>query len=331
MATQKNRLDMLRRAAERTAVYPYRVWGFGEGHALLGLLAAAELLDRSDLADSVRGRVAPSLTAPPNPEDHLIAVDVLLRLRQVNPVLDTQPSAQRFVSSVEGAARPVAGEPAVHRPDLAGLGRLIWVDCMHTDGPGLAALGRPAGELLEESAAVLQDDSGLFHHGYDVYARRPNGVRWGRGQGWALWGLIATLVHEDDARLRQRLDALVDALEEHEIEGRWMTIVDDPEAPLEASVSALVAAALLGGLQAGVVRPEAAGLADRALAAACADAEDGALTVSEATPVGTAVTYLSRRTGVFPWGQGPLLVALAVAAGWAPFAPTDVSVEGDGS
>src|SRR5690606_41298336 len=119
-------------------------------------------------------------------------------------------------ADVAGCARRAPGVPAVHRPDLAGLGRLIWVDSMHPDGPGLAALRRPAADLIEESAAVLQDASGLFHHGYDVHARRPNGVHWGRGQGWALWGLVGTLVHEDDTRLRRRLDGLVDALGEHE-------------------------------------------------------------------------------------------------------------------
>src|SRR5690606_40378102 len=128
------------------------------------------------------------------------------------------------------------------------------------------------------------------------------GVHWGRGQGWALWGLVGTLVHEDDTRLRRRLDGLVDALGEHETEGRWRTIVDDPDAPVEASVSALIAAGLLAGLHAGVVRPDAAGLAERALAAACADVEDGGLAGAEATPVGTALPYLTRRLGVFAWG-----------------------------
>jgi len=307
-------VDLLRRVAERTAEYPFRVWGFGEGHALLGLLAAASLLDRPDLAEVVRARVEPSLGAAPGPEDHLIAVDVLRHLRQHYPDIDIQPAVDRFAAGVVSAARPVPGQPRVHRPDLAGLGRLIWVDCLHTD----AALGRP--DLIEEPAAVLQDDTGLFHHGYDVYAGRPSGVHWGRGQGWALWGLVTILAGQDSPShpsLRARLDALVDALHQYESEGRWRTIVDSPEAPVEASVSALVAAGLLYGLQTGVVAPTAAGLADRALAyaAGAAAASDGALVVSEATPVGSPATYLSRRSGVFPWGQGPLLVALAIAAG----------------
>lgn len=303
-------LDLIRRVAERTARCPFRVWGFGEGHALLGLLAAASLLDRPDLARTVRAHVEPSLSAAPGPEDHLIAVDVLLHLRQSYPTLHIGPAVDRFNTSVVDAPRPVPGLPPVHRPDLAGLGRLIWVDCLHTD----AAAGRA--DLLEEAAAVLQDDSGLFSHGYDVYAGQSNGVHWGRGQGWALWGLVSALAREHDATLSARLDVLVDALAEHEVEGRWRTIVDDPSAPWEASVSALVAAGLLAGLQAGVVDPDAAGLAERALACARDEATDGALIVSEATPVGTPVTYLSRRSGVFPWGQGPLLVALAIEAGF---------------
>jgi unsaturated rhamnogalacturonyl hydrolase len=304
---------LLRRVAERTAQCPLRVWGFGEGHALLGLLAAASVLGQCDLAKLVRDRVEPSLDAAPGPEDHLIAVEVLHRLRQFHPDLDIQPAVDRFAASVVPAARPVAGQPRVHRPDLAGLGRIVWVDCLHTD----AALGRV--DLVEEPAAVLQDDTGLFHHGYDVYNGRPNGVHWGRGQGWALWGLVAALSTRDSPALRARLDALVDALSEYETEGRWRTIVDLPDAPVESSVSALVAAGLLYGLQAGVVAPSAAGLADRALAyaAGAASAADGALVVSEATPVGSPATYLSRRSGVFPWGQGPLLVALALASGYS--------------
>jgi rhamnogalacturonyl hydrolase YesR len=306
-------VELLRRVAERTAECPLRVWGFGEGHALLGLLAAASLLGRADLADLVRARVEPSLGAAPGPEDHLIGVEVLHHLRQLYPELEVGRAVDRFATSVVSAARPVPGQPRVHRSDLTGLGRLIWVDCMHTD----AALGRV--DLIEESAAALQDGTGLFHHGYDVYAGRPNGVHWGRGQGWALWGLVTTLVHRDSAPLHARLDALVRALSDYETEGRWRTIVDSPEAPVESSVSALVAAGLLYGLEAGVVPPSAAGLADRALAyaVATASAGDGALVVSEATPVGEPVTYLSRRSGVYPWGQGPLLVALALAAGYS--------------
>jgi unsaturated rhamnogalacturonyl hydrolase len=40
-------------------------------------------------------------------------------------------------------------------------------------------------------------------------------------------------------------------------------------------------------------------------------APDGALQlVSDATPVGARAVYATRPFGTFPWGQGPLLLAL---------------------
>ena len=39
--------------------------------------------------------------------------------------------------------------------------------------------------------------------------------------------------------------------------------------------------------------------------------EDGALSlVSDATPIGSLKMYATRPMGVFPWGQGPLLLML---------------------
>lgn len=315
--TSTSRRRLLDLAADRAAALSYRVWGFGEGPALLGLVAAGELLDRPDLVNHITQLVDPTLTAPPSPDQHLVAVEVLHRL----PV-DSAAATESWVRCLTTAPRPVPGRPAVHRPDLVALDRLIWVDCMHTDGPGLA-LARPelAAPIMQEYVAALQDGTGLFSHGYDVLAGRANGVHWGRGQGWALWGLVGTLAAAPDPTLEVALAALLDALARHEHDGQWTTIVDAGDrTPVELSVSALVAAGVLAGQQAGVVGARWSGLADRALAAAVAAADGtGVLPVSEATPVGSPVTYLTRRTGCHPWGQGPLLLALAAAEGWQPF------------
>ena len=78
----------------------------------------------------------------------------------------------------------------MHRPDLERWHGVIWVDCMHTDGPGLALLGRveEAVATTVEYASALQRDDGLFQHGYDVVSGRGNDVAWGRGQAWAMLG-----------------------------------------------------------------------------------------------------------------------------------------------
>src|SRR5690242_19431054 len=133
---------------------------------------------------------------------------------------------------------------------------------MHSDGPGLPP-GRAAG-AVEAAAEVLCDDSGLFSHGFDAGTGVANGVHWARGQGWALHGLCAVG--------SPRVVKLLDALQRYEVDGRWRTIVDDPRAPFENSLSALVAAAVPG-----------TALGRRALRAAMQNTRDGELVVSEAT------------------------------------------------
>jgi hypothetical protein len=292
-------MALLTRVAERTAQLRYRIWGFGEGPALLGLLVAGELLNRPDLVARVDELVIPVPIGVP--DEHLVNVEVLLRLRELRDGPPVGPA-------VESWARCVQAQ--VHRPDLIGLDRLVWVDCMHTDGPGLA-LADPAAATptMHRFISALQDGSGLFSHGYDVIAGKANGVHWGRGQGWALTGLVGTLAHLPDPALASSLETLLHALAESEVDGRWRTIVDG-DSPLELSTSALVAAGILTGITHGVVGEKWADLAERALTAAVEETVDGVLPVSEATPVGTPITYRTRKTGCFPWGQGPLLLAL---------------------
>lgn len=281
-------LALIEAVAVRSLDYPYRVWGFGEGMALSGVIRAGELLGQHKWIDAVAELVAPSLHAAPGPTDHLIPVEVLVELKRLRPELDIEPAVQRFVAAV--------GDE-VHRPDLRGLESMVWVDCMHTDIPGLLLAGQTqaAQRVVDRACAHLQDASGLFSHGYDAATGRANGVHWGRGQGWALHGLLAAG--------SPHAHPLVKALQRTEQgSGRWRTIVDEPEAPFENSVSAFVAACLGG-----------TGLGSRALRAALDAMDgDGGLPVSSATPVGS---YLDRDTGVFPWGQGPLLLALLAGEG----------------
>ncbi|MEU8299019.1 glycoside hydrolase family 88 protein [Micromonospora sp. NPDC048909] len=295
--------------AEATAATAPRIWGFGVGGVLTALLRAGQMLHRPDLTQRVVDLVTPSLTAPPDPTDHLIAVDALLALTAARPELAVDDACRRWLAAVRRARPAHPGGPRVHRPDLPPWRSTIWVDCMHTDGPGLAALGHPDEAVGHASAyaAALQLPSGLFQHGYDAEAERGNGVAWGRGQAWALLGLVDTLVHTPDDGLAERLTRLVDALAAHERDGRWPTVVDDPDAPVEASTSAYLAWVVPQAIDAGLVDPAHRAMADRAWAATVRRLTGGALAVSEATPVGTARDYHHRASGVFPWGQAPVL------------------------
>lgn len=306
--------DTIEAVAARTLDHDFRIWGFGEEMALLGLLRAGARYGRPQWIDAVADLTAPALGRHAQPTDHLIPVEVLVELHRLRPAIRVGAAIARFVAAVwrDGAPLPV------HRPDLPDLGDTVWVDCMHTDGPGLLLAGHPepAAAAMTLACDRLQDATGLFSHSYNTGPARTNGVHWGRGQGWALHGLVA-LTPTDPVHhcLRQRTAHLLDALARDETDGRWRTIVDDPAAPFEHSVSALVAAGIQHGLRTRMVDPGRRALADRSLRAAV-NALDGhgGLPVSAATPAGPRDIYLHRTTGVFPWGQGPLLLALLDAA-----------------
>ena len=279
-------IALIEAVAERALDYPYKVWGFGEGMAMLGLVRAGIHCHRPQWIAAVADLVTPSLKQAPDPADHLIPVDVLVELARVRPVSIDDAVARFRTAAVAGP----------HRPDLPDLGTTIWVDCMHTDGPGLAPA--VAACAIKRSARTLQDQTGLFSHSFDVATGRANDVHWGRGQGWALHGMRVV-----PAMLGRQI-SLLTALARHESAGAWRTIVDDPDAPIEHSVSALVAAA-------DGIGPAWTPMRRRALAAAIAALDaGGGLPVSVATPARGRDTYLDRVTGVFPWGQGPLLLAL---------------------
>jgi len=293
---------------------PTTIWGFGVGDFLSGLVRAGAVLERLELVAEVRARVLPALARPPDPTDHLIPVEALCQLEKVDPSVDIRRLCRRWVGAVTSAMRPTAGQPPVHRPDLPRWRSTIWVDCMHTDGPGLALLGKTdeAVSILRESAAVLQRDDGLFQHGYDVLDQRGNGVAWGRGQAWALQGLVGTLGHPAVDRgsvvdLRVRLDRLVEALARHEDRGRWHTVVDDSGSPAEDSIGAYVAWLVPAAVRHRLVDPSFLSMTARARDATLANLQAGVLPTSEATPVGTADEYRARGVGAHPWGQAPVL------------------------
>ena len=214
-----------------------------------------------------------------------------------------------------------------HRADTPGWRWQIWVDCMDVDGPFLATLAhatgddryfdQAAGELLGY-ARTLQSDGGLLFHGFERDCGR-NGELWARGNGWALMGLVDTLIllpraHPAWTELQQRTVALADALAlaQHP-SGLWHTVVNDPATYLESTLATMVAYALRAGVSRGVLDGSRHADMERKARAAMHEqiAPDGRLQlVSDATPVGARTVYATRPFGTFPWGQGPLLLAL---------------------
>lgn len=320
--------DLLRACAAVAMRWNYRVWGFGEAVALHGLLAAGDRLGDPAPFGFVHGVLRTWLgrgVARSN-EDHVGAGRELVEIY-------ARTGDPQFLDAARALAALNAGFPKgphgarYHRGDTPGWRWQIWVDCMHVDGPFLAALAAATGEdryydqaadELLGYARTLQTDDGLFTHGFERECGR-NGQLWARGNGWALMGLVDTLAllpraHPAWAELQQRTAALADALIPLQGgSGLWHTVLDDPATYLESTLAAMAASALHDAFHHGILDAERFGeMERRARSAMHAEVTaDGVLQlVSDATPVGEHATYATRPFGAFPWGQGPLLLAL---------------------
>jgi len=307
----------------------YRVWGFGEAIALRGLLRAGDVLGDPAPFGFVYGIMRSWLgrgVARTN-EDHVGAGRELLEMHRRTGDVQFLEAARKLAALNASFPSGASGE-RYHRGDTPGWRWQIWVDCMDVDGPFLAALAQATGEALYFDQAVgevlgyarrLQSDSGLLYHGFERNCGR-NGELWARGNGWALMGLIDTLAllprsHPAWTEMQQRTVALADALARAQHPGGlWHTVIDDPTTYLESTLATMAAHALREAFEHGVLEASTHGEMERKARAAMHQqiARDGTLQlVSDATPVGAPAVYATRPFGTFPWGQGPLLLALS--------------------
>lgn len=318
-----------RAAAARAMTYAFKVWGFGEDIGLRALLEHSAVAGDAAAARFVADLVRPWCEARTEltNADHVAPGVVMLDLYQqtgdevyLNAALRVA-ELHRWFPNVDGVA--------VHRPDLLELSSLVWVDCVALDAPFLARLARVTGddEWLELGLAtldaylnVLRDSSRpLYRHGYDVAAGSRSPCLWGRGNGWAMHGLVDTLAdlpygHAARKNLVETLREQVDDLASLQHPGGlWHTILDDPTSPLENSTAAFYASGVLKAQRLGLLESDTRldDMVNRAVAALLSTVEpDGGLPISHATPIGSPATYRNAPSGVFPWGQGPLLLTL---------------------
>jgi unsaturated rhamnogalacturonyl hydrolase len=187
--------------------------------------------------------------------------------------------------------------------------------------PFLARLAHVTGDELHASEAtrellayarLLQDErTGLLTHGFEASCGK-NGQLWGRGNGWAVMGFVETLAwlpesapHRDE--LVQRLAALLDAIAARQHDsGLWPVVLDRPETPLDTTLAAMFVSALDRARAIGLLPHNRYGTTCERARAAVLDRVS-----PDATPIGELEMYATRPFGLFPWGQGPLLLMLS--------------------
>jgi unsaturated rhamnogalacturonyl hydrolase len=337
----------VRAAADRLCRYPFACWHYGDSIGFEGLLAATDALGDGRYEGFVHGAVKSWVPrATPYREIDNTAPGYAMCLLYERTGDDAVLEACLELAGFLTARRTLAGvyvafERAPLRepyggtglpPDEAELledpGSGIFVDCLHFDAPFLVKLGVLAGnaDLVDAGVAqalalvdVLQQPDGLFAHFFLERTRRTYGHGWGRGQGWALLGLLDVLEQlpgerPEAQRLRGALGRLAEALvATQEPDGHWPTPISDRTSFHETSTASFAAAGLVRGAALGILDASVLETAERAWRASLASVEPDGSTVgvSAALWASTAPSHYARAPVGFqvPWGAGPFLVA----------------------
>ena len=350
--------ERLRLVAERLLRHPYQAWFYGDSIGFEGLLAASELLGDPAYRDFAHGflRGWAARDEPRRPDDNTAPGHALCtvaeetgdaELRAAAERLGTYLAARRRIAGVavtfEDARRSVRapygslGLAPVDAAILADPGAGIYVDCLHFDPPFEAHLARLTGDVAWATRALAEADgydsllrdpaTCLYHHFWLERTGRAYALGWGRGQGWALLGLldVLELVPAEVAARQHVADAarsLAEAmLECQRPDGQWHAMVHEPASGDETSTAAFMATAFFRGLSSGLLEPARfAAAAERAWVATWSSVDEGGLL----TGVSAAV-YSSTEPGHYhhvprgfdvPWGQGPVLTAALARRRW---------------
>lgn len=344
-------------AVNTLTALPFQAWHFGDSIAFEAGVAADDRLGRRDAAEFLRGFargwaarkdqfVEMDATAPGLALVHLAdaADDTLLRTAaaELAEYLTRRPTlGGAYQTWASSPLRQPYGEAALTPEDerlLGDPGPGVFIDCLHFDPPFFAALYRSTGEdrwaehALTQAVAyvtLLQDENtGLFWHFYLKNSGRQHMLGWGRGQGWALLGLLDVIDElglESAAALIAPVQRLITAMQERQQpDGSWYAVAGVPESGAETSTAAFMAHGFRRAIDLGVVA--ANGALDDAIARAqkvtiSNTNEDGVLVgVSVAVWASTVDTHYHHvPTGpVTAWGQGPLVLTLLDALSAAP-------------
>jgi unsaturated rhamnogalacturonyl hydrolase len=342
---------LLQRAAPKLMELTYETWNFGDSTGFEAMLASAESLKSPELEtfaygwfrswatkskpfrrlDCTAPGLAIVLCAEKNGDSELLSAAVelaeyLVSRKKIDGVYETWSDPPLM--------EPYGGEPLP--PDEADLLQNprggYFIDCLHFDPPFFAALARVTKddrwrkEAIDQAMgyiAGLQQPSGLFYHFVlEGYAERPFGPGWGRGQGWALLGLLDVVEqlalppeHEIAAAARALILAMIPLQRQ---DGSWPVVITDPDSGDEPSTAAFMAAGFLRAQRQSLVTDEeVARPASLALESVVKEVDsNGFLTgVSRAVMACTRPSHYAHVPRGFnvPWGQGPLILALCEA------------------
>lgn len=332
MGPSSSRSDIQRSLEERVTVvayatmaYWYYRWDWGESVALDGL---------------ARFRHIPGVeTFLVNEMDRWVKENAVGRINRFGPARCVvaryrESPDDEHASFLRRLAQEYAEAPRRDRVVLLEPpSEVIYVDTLYGEPALLVELSRLFGDESLQGLAVdlalgharhLQDEeSGLMAHFRDLSQKDGPRIPWGRGNGWAALGLaelLVTLPNVADGypELLNRFQRLcLQLVERQAAGGGWRNLIDEPASYPESSATLLIAAAMNLGTRAGVLDPSCAQAASSAWAAFehRVDTSGHVIGVSYRPGVNSDPARYEHTpvVGMYPWGQGPYLIAASQA------------------
>jgi len=343
--------QLLKQVAERLQQHDFKGWFYGDSIGFEGLIAAGDLLSQSAWQDFSHGffRAWATRREPWQPDDNTapghamceiikrtgdeVLLDAVMALaehlyarRRVRGVAIT------FEDTLRALREPYGGPPldAMQQAQMRDPGAGTWLDCMHFDPPFYAHLAwigggaewaqRAVDEILSYKDLLFEAGHGLYNHYWLEKTGRSYIHGWGRGQGWALLGLLDVAEHAD--KTARRYDEVIGNAQElaesmlrwQLPDGNWWAMVHEPESGPESSTAAFMATAFYRGIRLGLLPASDFRVpADRAYDAMLAnlDADGNLQGVSAAVYAALTQEHYWHvpRGYIVPWGQGPVLTA----------------------
>ncbi len=157
----------------------------------------------------------------------------------------------------------------------------MWLDDMYMSVPFLVRrykltndekyLNDAINQFIQYKKWLYMEERNLMSHVYDLRHDIPTLVPWGRGNGWFIFSLtelLAVLPEEHAKRefLEDFFKTLAKGYLVHQSpDGRWRQVIDDEEAYLETSCTAMFACSFMRGWRMGLLGDEYKASAEKAV------------------------------------------------------------------
>lgn len=270
----------------------YGRWNYPLGVTLYGLLATGQELSKPYFADYAQGHIEQCTAlhtyavwdrnrfGAPGINHQLALIDslddcgsfgaamlVAHRMRPLQGVEKAAADIATYISQTQDRQEDGALYRAAGTTDF--MKDTMWCDDLYMSTPFLTEYYRLSGEVayLDDAARqfllyrkrMFQPELGIMHHVYDIKFDKPNGVPWGRGNGWVIFSLTELLtVMPEEHELREELlhfwsELAYGYLRLQDQQGLWHQVITDPESYAEASCTSMFIYAYARGVRLGWV------------------------------------------------------------------------------